>query len=310
MDPEKVLADVAKALGLDEGASREELVKALDAIAALKEALAGEAEDAPAEDAPADAPPAEASREGEDTVEATADAGGAVEASDEVVEAADALPEEDAGDPAAGELRAVLDGLMEATGLDEASVLAALREKQDEVAAVIAGAPADGMPAEEDAAAAASGMSRKLKAKDVALSAAQERVKALEAKIGAKDSELAKLAKRIGEVEAEGDERRVADAIKAGHLLPASRAVFIALARADREEFLKQLKAAEGSPEVPTGRKTHPTPPAVDSVTSDIDGKDPNRVQLTKTLKAAGWSAKKIDAYFAGQDVNDFEGRA
>lgn len=279
MDPDKTLAAVAKALGLEEGASREQLVKALDALAALKEAKDGEG-DAPEPEAAPEEPeaPAEASREDADAVAATdAPEGDVVEASvdAEEADAVELMDEVAEHDPVAGEMSTLVSALCEATGMDEASCLAALRERLDDVAALLTGQPADGMPADE----AEHGMSR------AALEASRANTKAAQAKLTKANAEIAKLTARLDDLEAERRKDRVEAAIASGHITRASAKPYFALARKGGQDFDDLMAEAAESPEVPTGTVAA----GKGSDTAAADNVTPEASQHPEVLKLTSW---------------------
>ena len=309
MDPEKAdkaLAAVAKAMGLDEGADRETMLKALDAIIALKEALSGEKpkdEPAPAEE-PAPEAAATAAASADEAVPEDADV---VEASDAPAETADEvelMDEPGGGDALAGEALSAVGMLAESSGMSPEEVVAMLRDKAAEVAALLAGAPADG-----SAATDAPMSSHDAETASVALTAAKAGQAALKKQLDDEKSSKAKLAARIAELESEGDARMLDDAISKGHVLEAHRKVYLTLARHDRAEFRAQLAEASASPAVPVddvvvgkGKKLAGKD---ESVPLSVDPQNDDESRLVNGLRAAkvseGRIAKRLAAHRESQ---------
>lgn len=226
MDPEKMIAGVAKALGLDPGTSKEKVVSMLEAIYSFLGAMSGDEAATIEEKAATDA-----------------------ELSRKVVETAKAirklsvdLAEGDGAAASDAAASAILTKLLEATGMDEAGVLAAVTSNIDAIAKLLTEQPASG--GAEDAAAAAA-----LSRSATELSATQARVKALELSNKAMSEQLAS-------IEAEKIKARVDEAVKLGHILESDRETFVELARTSRSMFDRMLSSASTRPAVPAGRIT------------------------------------------------------
>lgn len=205
MDPKEMLSAAAEALGLEAGASAEQVAEAAKAAAMLAEA---------AEGAPAEEPETEAAKGGDDEVKAS------------TVEAMDMPPEggeEPSADAVAGDAGAVVEMLAELTGMEAAAVLGALREYADDIAAMIQGAP----PAEADMAAASA------------------RVAAMSARVTAEKKRADALTARVAELEAAEDARLIEDAIGDGRILEEHRQLFVELSRSNREAFVRHLADAK-----------------------------------------------------------------
>lgn len=319
MDPEKVLAQIKKALGLDESATREQILAALDGIAKLQEARKGETSDAP--DAPEEPEAAAASKPEDDATKldfdvdalrslvaelakpedestsATTDDADATKAD---VDGGQATEAELMDEALSGEAMAAIGLIAEATGMDPAAVIAGLRDNADGIAQLLSG-QGDGTPAEDQAGA----MSR-----DVALRASKARVEALEASRKRDGDRIAKLEKQVAKATEASDAVRVGEAIGAGHILPGHRDLFLSLARSNREEFEAQLTAAKGTPAVPTedlatGKGSKPEPGRIDDEDSD-----PKLAHLARTMRNAKIPEARIKAELERARKQDFEGRA
>lgn len=304
----KVLGDKATLEKLNAWCqAKRDLLAIEDGEDAPEEKAAKDAEkaDSGAPEAPEE--PAKASVDAEDAAALSA----TPEAEDVVVEASVDAPAVEAADPSdgagedalAGEAMSAIGLLSEATGMDPASVVASLRDMAAQVAAVLSGQPDSGAPAEQPA------MSR-----DVTVAASKARLEATEAKLSAvvRDSavKVAALEKQVAQLSAGSNERRIDDAIRAGHILPAHKAIFVALAKADHAEFESQLKGAEGAPavvvaDIATGKGSGPTK---DNVTPQ--GDDPKLALLAATLRNAGMPEHVIAAAVKREAAKDFAGRA
>lgn len=208
----------------------------------------------------------------------------AAEASLSVAEPVEKPAEEPAkfavSEAAMGDLMAWFDALMQSLGLDEASTLAGLRDQADAILGILQGQAPNGAPAEEASAAA--------------LSASKERVKALEAAVAARDAQLAENAAKVAEMSQAEDARQIDDAISSGHILAASRDVFVRLARANRDEFVASLAEAAKGPAVPVMKLVRPKGPDATNVDESND-----ESHLRRALKNARIPAKRIDQIIA-----------
>lgn len=148
MDPTKVLMAIATALGLKKDATPEKMKKAFDALVALAGAMAEEKE---ALIEPMSEGVAEMACGPEKLKGLTRIAASVRKLADELL--VEEMPEvEDLAaeaTEAAGTM--ILGKLTEATGLDEAGVLAAITEKLDQVAAMLVAGPVSGMSADAGA---------------------------------------------------------------------------------------------------------------------------------------------------------------
>lgn len=243
MNIQEKLAKLRAELELDDKAGVEQMVKALQAYDSLHQAVSGKP-DAPSDSG--DAMDIAASSDHPDAPEAIELADGAEPPSEE-------MPADE--QTAMAEQVAAL--LTELSGTDLAGTLAILQERAEEFQALFAGAPEDGMAAEEAVAA-----SREF---------AKNRIAALSRKLEDGDKKVVELSKRISELEFEKVERRIDDAIAAGHLLDSDRARTIKLARRAPDLLDEFLDDKAANPAVPTGKKVSAATPNVADDGSDID---------------------------------------
>lgn len=288
MDPKETLAQIAEQLGLEGEPTRDQLVAALDAMAALVDAQSGE----PAEEAEAsDAPEATAAPEMADTPEGSATA---------------ELQEDGSADAALeSEAVAAVAALAEAAGMDVPTLLAALRDRAEDVAALLAGGPQDGTAAEQMAASGAAAEATK-----AALSTARARTETLEQQLAKRDTEIKKQGERIAELEQAGRERQVDEAIGLGHFLPGHRTMLLSFAKSDPAGFAAELKGAAASPAIPmadiaVGKNAGE--PGEDTV-SPSEETDATR-RLRVQLKAARVSEKAIEKTIRLALTNQMQGR-
>ncbi len=232
MDPNEVLAQVRTLLGLGDDADVETISQAVGGIGTHAAAITAKPK-----------AKTEGASEG-----ALSDDAETVDLADETPAPAVELQEAPAEDPLAGEMEAIVSTLAEALGADAAAVLAAMREKLEDIAAMLAGGASSGDEAEAQAQA---GMSAE--GDTVALSAAKARMAALGRAIKDKDAKIGNLADRIAELESAADGTRIDEAIKAGHILEADRPKFVKLARTDHALFEEWLGDAATTPAVPVG---------------------------------------------------------
>lgn len=262
MDPEKMIAAVAKALGVDPKTKKEEVIAMLDAIysflGAMENKSVSDVKDAMAKDA-------ELSRKAVAIASNVRSLARAVKLEGEA-----ANPESQAA------ASAILTKLMSATGMDEAALLAAIETNLDAVAAVLTGQPASG--GAQDAGSAAM-----LSRTRTQLEASSARVKALELTNEA-------LQKRVDEIETKEIGEQVDALIAGGHYLGGDREVLIKLARSDRESFNALALSAKSRRVVPTGRLTKPAVPEG----AKVEAKTPAEKKTVEKMKALGLSEATI----------------
>lgn len=146
-----------------------------------------------------------------------------------------------ASDAAMGEAGALVDALVQATGLDEGAVLAALRDSLDAIAAMITGQPPSGAPsAEGDVAPMATAAASRMRADK------------LEAALAEAKLERERVDARLAKAEEEADMARLELAIMRGHVLPAHRQMLVDLRAASRQAFVDALARAAEEPAVDT----------------------------------------------------------
>lgn len=231
MDPEKILAVLYKAAGLDpKKASPADLINAVQAYEKLGLALKGASEDAaeePAEEEkPAEEP--ELPEMSADIPALSATPADAVKLNDAPVVDATApvadsvsLADEPAAIEAAG--KQVIDKLMQALQKDAAGVLAFVSDKLEAIQALDAKQPESGQPSDKpaDAAPALSvAASAKLKAEAIRLSALEDENVKLRAEV-AKSNELKLAAEKATKVAAA--KASVNKAVETGRVLAAER---------------------------------------------------------------------------------------
>lgn len=239
MDPEKILAAIAKALGVPDDAGPEAMGEALAAIFALKAAQKGntvaeeEGGDEPAddgdkpEDKPAEEPPAE-EKEASLELDATKLEG----------EPPAPPPEEDMAAMAQEALSAVA----EVAGLDIEAIIAAVRESPEAIAAALA-PPAEGETGDP-----------------ATFSAAQfgEQTRKLTADIEAKDGEIIRLTSELEAAKKETEEgkRRIAvdQACETGILRDAQKSIALGMI-GNAEQFDAFMADAAQNPAVPQKSK-------------------------------------------------------
>ena len=323
MDPEKILAQIKKALGLADDATREQITKALDALAAFQEAKTGDGAGAPAP------------TEGDDAAAAAAsDAGAGARA---MGVAADKLNElatmlgvslEDAGDsygPVFDAISALQQGAKveqiteggaapAAAASDETSTntVAAADDAGDATAfaddatAAAAGQLIDALVEATglDAAGVLAGLQEQIEALTGLLTGAAEgsgdaatedmaaaravatsRINALTVKLNKESADKKKLSDRINALELERRTARIDGAIHAGHVLGADREKLVKLAASNPELLEEWLGEASDAPAIPKGKKigTKVTTP-----TSVIDDNDPRVQAHVKALSRGG----------------------
>jgi len=265
MDPEKQLEQIKKALGLEDKAAGDAIVKALQAIIQLAEAQSGKKPaggDKPAGDAPPPAPAA-------DKPAPKAEEKPATSAASTKTPAAAAAPGAAGADPARAAAGDELLGLlMDSLGTDPAATVAWVRERLDAIKGLgaAAGSPTGASSKPDDAIA----LSRTLKLAD---------------------GEVARLTARVEELEAKGTDgakkgvdERIGAALKDGRILDAEKDDFVWLSQTDPERFDRMLAARR--PVVPT-KEIAPPPAPGKQPTTRLDLSEAEAHALT-TYKASG----------------------
>lgn len=268
------------------------LVAALRDIQEITGQSKSKKKDKPAADAEASQEPAEepveASSDEPDAEEVEASAAPDADAEDpETVEAstevkaaeppADAPVGDEESEPAIeGEAVAAVGIIAESSGLSDAEVVAGLRENADAIGAMLKGEPS-GMPAEQPMASK----------DDTALKASKARAEALSAQLKSRDERIAELESKVGDLHVAQLSREVDDAVKAGHILEQHRAVFVALAKSDPDEFRAQMDSAQERPAIPTGRVYQSANDKAPEVQLSQLAGDPQFESLVKALRNA-----------------------
>lgn len=281
-DSEKAIAAAAAALGLPKGATVASILKAVDAHAALAEALKGKVEEDEPKEAPAkEEPKAEELKAEEKKDEKAASVaagpvppqGVTLSAVPATTVAASAEEEKKAEEPKAemsladgpeAEMAAgkqILEALKSSTGLDAAQLVAAIVDNASAIAALLGKQPESGAPAEAPADAPPQLSAEPGQSTTVAVA---------DGRIAALSRENEALAKKVREIEAlelsRKEAARVADATRAvdaaielGKFLDTDRDAILALALSDRAKFDAWTKTKVSA--VPTGlTATAPAP--------------------------------------------------
>lgn len=303
-DSEKAIAAAAAALGLPKGATVASILKAVDAHAALAEALKGkvEEEEEPKKEADAEALKGEAKAE-EGEKEAALASGpvppqgvtlSAVPASSVAASVAEepkaelSLADGPEAEMAAG--KQILEALKSSTGLDAAQLVAAIVDNAAAIAALLGKQPESGAPAEAPADAPPQLSAEPGQSTTVAVA---------DGRIAALSRENEALAKKVREIEAlelsRKEAARVADATRAvdaaielGKFLDTDRDAILALALSDRAKFDAWTKTKVSA--VPTGLTA--TAPAPERSVSTEKLTERQSYAITQ-LRAAGIDEKR-----------------
>lgn len=279
MDPEKILAVLYKAAGLDpKKASPADLINAVQAYEKLGLALKGASEDAaeePAEEEkPAEEP--ELPEMSSDIPALSATPADAVKLNDapapEAAPVADSvsLADEPAAVEAAG--KQIIDKLMQALQKDAAGCVAFVSDKLEAIVALDAKQPESGQPSDKPAEAAPAlsvAASAKLKAEAIRLSALEDENVKLRAEV-AKSNELKLAAEKATKVAAA--KASVNKAVETGRVLAAEREDLETYALSvGVEAFEKYI--GKRQPVVSTGRMLSAEEPAAPAEEVKLSGK-------------------------------------
>lgn len=241
MDPEKMIAGVTKALGIEPNTPKERVLEMLssifDFVAAMTGKTAKQVEDEAGKDEKA----------AEQVVDAAARIGKAIKLAmpEPTAPPSDAPTQlaDNSADVAAG--TALLEKLTAASGLDAAALLTGIESNLDAIVAMLKGEPASGTPSDTQ--------TMQLSAVSARLAASDKRIVDLSAKLEAYE-------RREVEAKAKAAEQRIDSAIESGHILEDAKPFFVKLAAKMPEEFDKQLEAAAKRPAVPTKRVINEAP--------------------------------------------------
>lgn len=296
MDPTKVLMAIATALGLKKDATPEKMKKAFDALVALAGAMAEEKE-AILE------PVAEGVAEMMDekkvkglariaaSVRKLADEVLVEPMADGMVPAVEELAEE--ASEAAGTM--VLGKLVEATGLDEAGVLAAVTEKLDQIAALLVAGPVSGMTADANAQ-----LSRTV----TELSAHKARAVELAATVTALQAQVAELSQERAQRQALERTARIAASflrlLGEGRVTEAQREAFVAASEQNEKLALDIYSALPATAQPPVGAMVTGAKAARENAVSKLSASNDPLVNIFRNdAKAAGLRGKAADDHVA-----------
>jgi hypothetical protein len=276
MEPEKVMQQMAKDLGLKGDAAIAAIRKRFDAIAAYMEAIA---------EKPSEGPPPSLDAVAADPVKASAfgkRAALALAAIDTVKKCAEDLMDTPADAQGEAECAMVCDKLMSLTGLDAPALVAAIEANGDALKALLAVGAASGMPS--DAIAAASAASA-LSAKNAEIKLVMQSNAALGARLSVLESDNAALkAEKAAALKASEDatkEAAIGDlikfAIEQGHAIESQRAELTDYARACGVEKARAFVLTLAAP--PVGAITKDAtvasgaklPPKAEDANADLD---------------------------------------
>ena len=296
MDPTKVLMAIATALGLKKDATPEKMKKAFDALVALAGAMAEEKE-AILE------PVAEGVAEMMDekkvkglariaaSVRKLADEVLVEPMADGMVPDVEELAEE--ASEAAGTM--VLGKLVEATGMDEAGVLAAVTEKLDQIAALLVAGPVSGMTADANAQ-----LSRTV----TELSAHKARAVELAATVTALQAQVAELSQERAQRQALERTARIAASFSRllgeGRVTEAQRDAFAAASEQNEKLALDIYSALPATAQPPVGAMVTGAKAARENAVSKLSASNDPLVNIFRNdAKAAGLRGKAADDHVA-----------
>ena len=291
MDPTKVLAAIATALGLKKDASPEKMRKAFDALTALATAMAEES-------VAVVEPVAEGVAEmmDEKKVKGLARIAASVrKLADEVLieEMPDVEEMAEEASEAAGTM--VLGKLVEATGMDEASVLAAVTEKLDQIAALLVAGPVSGMTADANAQ-----LSRTV----TELSAHKARAVELAATVTALQAQVAELSQERAQRQALERTARIAASFSRllgeGRVTEAQRDAFVAASEQNEKLALDIYSALPATAQPPVGAMVTGAKAARENAVSKLSASNDPLVNIFRNdAKAAGLRGKAADDHVA-----------
>jgi len=296
MDPTKVLMAIATALGLKKDATPEKMKKAFDALVALASAMAEE-QTAIME------PVAEGVAEmacGPDklkgltriakSVRALADEIMTEPMADGVVPEVEDLAAE--ATEAAGTM--VLGKLVEATGMDEAGVLAAVTEKLDQIAALLVAGPVSGMTADANAQ-----LSRTV----TELSAHKARAVELAATVTALQAQVAELSQERAQRQALERTARIAASFSRlmgeGRVTEAQRDAFVSASEQNETLALDIYSALPATAQPPVGALVTGPKAARENGVAKLSSSDPLVNIFRADARAAGLRGKAADDHVA-----------
>lgn len=291
MDPTKVLMAIATALGLKKDATPEKMKKAFDALVALAGAMAEES-----------VPVAEIASEGvaemmdEKKVKGLARIAASVrKLADEVLveEMPDVEEMAEEATEAAGTM--ILGKLTEATGLDEAGVLAAITEKLDQIAAMLVAGPVSGMSADAGA---------QMMRQTTELSAHKARAVELAATVATLQAQVAELSREREARQALERTARIAASFSRlmgeGRVTEAQRDAFVAASEQNEKLALDIYSSLPATAQPPTGAMVTGAKAARENPVSKLSASSDPLVNIFRAdAKAAGLRGKAADDHVA-----------
>lgn len=290
MDPTKVLMAIATALGLKKDATPEKMKKAFDALVALAGAMAEES-----------MPVAEIASEGvaemmdEKKVKGLARIAASVrKLADEVLieEMPDVEEMAEEATEAAGTM--ILGKLTEATGLDEAGVLAAITEKLDQVAAMLVAGPVSGMSADAGA---------QMMRQTTELSAHKARAVELAATVATLQAQVAELSREREARQALERTARIGASFSRlmgeGRVTEAQRDAFVKASEQNETLALDIYSSLPATAQPPTGAMVTGAKAARENNVAKLSSSDPLVNIFRADAKAAGLRGKAADDHVA-----------
>ena len=294
MDPTKVLMAIATALGLKKDATPEKMKKAFDALVSLAGAMAEES-----------MPVAEIASEGvagmmdEKKVQGLSRIAVSVrKLADELLvdEMVESVPDvsglaEEATEAAA---TMVLGKLTEATGMDEAGVLAAITEKLDQVAAMLVAGPVSGMSADAGA---------QMMRQTTELSAHKARAVELAATVQTLQAQVAELSRERVQRQALERTARIASSfarlLDEGRVTEAQRPAFASASEQNETLALDIYSALPATAQPPVGALVTGAKAARENNVAKLSSTDPLVNIFRADAKAAGLRGKAADDHVA-----------
>jgi len=299
MDPKKVLSSIAAALGLAKDASPEKMKKAFDALVALANAMAEE-QIATIEE------PAVAIADGEGVAEmmcgpkkvkGMARIAQSVRALAEVMAEPVEMPEVETlaeeSTEAAGQM--ILGKLVEATGLDEAGVVAAIIEKLDQIAATLVAGPVSGMSTDAGA---------QLMRTTTELSAHKARAVELAATVATLQAQVAELSQERAARQALERKARIEASfsrlLSEGRVTDAQREAFTQASEQNEKLALDIYSALPATAQPPVGAMVTGAKAARENTVSKLSASSDPLVNIFRNdAKAAGLRGKAADDHVA-----------
>lgn len=294
MDPTKVLMAIAAALGLKKDATPEKMKKAFDALVSLAGAMAEES-----------MPVAEIASEGvagmmdEKKVQGLSRIAVSVrKLADELLvdEMVESVPDvsdlaEEATE-AAGTM--VLGKLVQATGLDEAGVVAAITEKLDQVAAMLVAGPVSGMSADAGA---------QMMRQTTELSAHKARAVELAATVQTLQAQVAELSRERVQRQALERTARISASfsrlLDEGRVTEAQRTAFVSASEQNETLALDIYSALPATAQPPVGALVTGSKAARENNVAKLSSTDPLVNIFRADAKAAGLRGKAADDHVA-----------